>query len=83
MSDKTLHPEQELPSKQVTFDEHSMPMTDERDTRLVDQPRNDVEEPCEHCHCPECKHKQVCCWCDFAEREFDEGPEPDDLTGGV
>ena len=55
MSDKTLHPEQELPSKQVTFDD------------------------CEHCHCPECKHKQVCCWCDFAEREFDEGPEPDQV----
>jgi hypothetical protein len=37
-----------------------------------------AEEPCEHCPCRECKHKQVCCWCDFSEREVDEGPEPFD-----
>ena len=40
------------------------------------------EEPCEHCWCKECKHKRVCCWCEIEEREFDEGPDKDEVMDG-
>ena len=41
-----------------------------------------TEEPCEHCWCKECKHKRVCCWCS-GEREFDEGPDKDEVDCGI